>query len=61
MKVEEAIKQLKKMPKDAEIAWRDHDQKESELNSFLNNIFLIDFNKIQPNMWNLKEEVVVLS
>jgi hypothetical protein len=61
MKVSEAIKKLKKMPKDAEMAWRDHDQGIEELNAFLNRIELEDFNEIQPNMFDLKEEIVVLS
>lgn len=33
--VRKLINQLKKMPPTAVVAWRDHDQNESELNGFL--------------------------
>ena len=49
------------MPKKAMVAFRDHDQNESELNCFIKNVYISDFKEIQPNMWELNEEVVVLS
>jgi hypothetical protein len=61
MTVEQLIKKLQKMPKKAIVAFKDHDQHESELNSFIENVYITDFKKIQPNMWGLDEEVVVLS
>ena len=61
MTVRELQAILKKMPKDATVAFRDHDQDQSELNSFIGAVNITDFREIQPNMWELKEEVVVLS
>lgn len=61
MTVEQLIKKLQKMPKKAMVAFRDHDQNESELNGFIKNVYISDFKEIQPNMWELNEEVVVLS
>lgn len=49
------------MPQESMVAFRDHDQSESELNTFINRVSLTDFSEIQPNMWELNEEVVVLS
>ena len=49
------------MPQDAEIAFRDHDQAESELNAFIKRVSITDFREIQPNMWALNEKIVVLS
>jgi len=43
------------------VAYRDHDEDESELNGFISNVNITDFRDIQPNMWELNEEVVVLS
>jgi len=60
MKVKELIKKLHKMPQNAEVAWKDHDQYEGELNGFVKQVELVDFSKIQLNMWDLDEEVVVL-
>ena len=61
MKVKQLIAKLKKMPPELQVAWRDHDQHESELNGFVKRVELVDFSDIQPNMWDLNEEIVVLS
>lgn len=61
MNVEQLIRKLQKMPKKAIVAFRDHDQNESELNAFIKHVQITDFKEIQPNMWELNEKVVVLS
>lgn len=38
MTVSELIKELKKYPKNAEIAWRDHDLSENEINGRVANV-----------------------
>ena len=60
MTVGKLIKLLKKMPQDLEVAVRDNDQVESELSLFVEWAIVTDFRHIQPNMWGLNEEIVVL-
>ncbi|MEQ9844578.1 hypothetical protein [Pectobacterium brasiliense] len=38
MTVRQLIKELKKMPPDAVLVWRDHDQDEDEFNNFVGNV-----------------------
>lgn len=61
MKVFELIKKLKKMPQNATVAFRDHDQDEAELNCFIGYVETTDFKDMQPNMRGLNQEVVVIS
>jgi len=60
MTVKNLIKALKKMPQNLEVAVRDHDQVESEISLFVEWAIITDFREIQPNMWGLNEEIVVL-
>jgi len=61
MTAKELIKELKKLPPNTIVAVRDHDQDETELNCFINRVTITDFEGLQPNMWNLNCEVIVLS
>ncbi len=43
MTVTELIKELRKYPGNAEVAWRDHDQSENEINSKIHYISSFDW------------------
>ncbi|MGQ5289862.1 hypothetical protein ACULN0_10970 [Pectobacterium actinidiae] len=38
MTVRQLIKELKKMPPDSVLVWRDHDQDDDEINNFVRNV-----------------------
>lgn len=48
MIVSELIKELKKLPPDANVYLRDHDQSIDEINGFVNSVDLIDSDEIHP-------------
>jgi|SaaInlStandDraft_3_1057020.scaffolds.fasta_scaffold254030_1 hypothetical protein len=62
MKVKDLIRKLKKMPKDSDVAFQDHDQDAAELNNFVNNVELVDFNEFDDteNYAGYEGEIVVL-
>lgn len=63
MTVLQLINQLKKLPKNKQVFFKDHDQHEYEVNNNVNSVSLIDFDKAPQhlNWMNLKGELVVLS
>lgn len=42
MNVEQLIRELRKHPKTAEVAWRDHDQDENEINARIRSVETFD-------------------
>jgi len=58
MKVRELLKELKNMPKDAEVFWQDHDHGNYEWNNNVGQVRLVDYDNIDP--WDEPDKFFIL-